>query len=112
MSYWFLDSDEFEKEWEVLKAPAVEEGFQLNFANKQAAVDELKKLFGMKVVSIEESGVMIVMKLAGKYLGIRRTLFRLTIAFDTKTGCLLDMKAKSELEGLVQELTSPMRDDD
>ena len=31
------------------------------------------------------------MKLAGKYLGVHKTLFLLTIAFDTKTGCLLNI---------------------
>ena len=52
------------------------------------------------------------MKLAGKYMGIHRALFILTVAFDTKTGCLLNMEAKADLDKLVRELTSPMRDDD
>lgn len=52
MSHWYLDGDEFDKEWETFKAETKESGFQLNFANKQAAVEELKKLFGMRVVSV------------------------------------------------------------
>ena len=66
----------------------------------------------MRVVSVEESGIKIIMKLAGKYMGIHRALFILTVAFDTKTGCLLNMEAKADLDKLVRELTSPMRDDD
>lgn len=112
MSHWYLDGDEFDKEWETFKAETKESGFQLNFANKQAAVEELKKLFGMRVVSVQESGIKIRMKLSGKYLGVYRTMFILTIAFDTKTGCLLNMQAKSEIEKLIKELTGPMCDDD
>ena len=66
----------------------------------------------MSVVSYEESGIKIIMKMAGKYLGVHKVLFILTIAFDTKTGCLLNLEAKSEKQKLIKELTSPMCDDD
>ena len=36
-------------------------------------------------------------------MGIHRALFILTVAFDTKTGCLLNMEAKADLDKLVRE---------
>jgi hypothetical protein len=38
---------------------------------------------------------MVTISLAGKYLGIHSVLIVLILAYDTKMGCLLKIKAKS-----------------
>lgn len=95
MSHWFLDSEEFNKEWENLKESSEESTFKLNYASKQAAVEELRRKFGMRPISTEESGNRVTLNLAGKYLGVHKTLATLTVAFDTKLGCVFRMKTTS-----------------
>ena len=43
---------------------------------------------------------MLTISLAGKYLGKHDVMIVLMIAFDTKMGCLLKIKAKSDNEDL------------
>jgi hypothetical protein len=47
---------------------------------------------------------MLTISLAGKYLGKHDVLIVLMIAFDTKMGCLLKIKVKSDNEDLSSEL--------
>ena len=53
----------------------------------------------MKVVDVPTENVknnMVNVSLAGKYLGKHDVMIVLLIAFDTKMGCLLKIKAKSD----------------
>jgi hypothetical protein len=43
---------------------------------------------------------MITINLAGKFLGAREVLMILILAFDTKMGCLLKIRVKTEDEEL------------
>jgi len=47
---------------------------------------------------------MVNLSLAGKYLGKHDVLIVLMLAFDTKMGCLLKIKVKSDNEELSDEL--------
>jgi len=47
---------------------------------------------------------MVSLSLAGKYLGKHDVLIVLLLAYDTKMGCLLKIKAKSDNEELSDEL--------
>lgn len=56
----------------------------------------------MKVVDVpsESKSNMVNVSLAGKYLGKHDVLVVLLLAFDTKMGCLLKIKVKSDNEEL------------
>jgi hypothetical protein len=60
----------------------------------------------MKVVDVpgENKSNMVNVSLAGKYLGKHDVLVVLLLAFDTKMGCLLKIKVKSDNEELSDEL--------
>lgn len=47
---------------------------------------------------------MVNISLAGKYLGKHDVLIMLLLAYDTKMGCLLKIKVKSDNEELSDEL--------
>lgn len=47
---------------------------------------------------------MVSLSLAGKYLGKHDVLIVLLLAYDTKMGCLLKIKVKSDNEDLSDEL--------
>ena len=56
----------------------------------------------MKVIDVPDGDKtknnMVNVSLAGKYLGIHDVLVMLLIAYDTKMGCLLKIKVKSDNE--------------
>ena len=52
----------------------------------------------------ESKSNMVNVSLAGKYLGKHDVLVVLLLAFDTKMGCLLKIKVKSDNEELSDEL--------
>ncbi len=56
----------------------------------------------MKVVDLptEAKNNMVSLSLAGKYLGKHDVLVVLLLAYDTKMGCLLKIKVKSDNEEL------------
>lgn len=47
---------------------------------------------------------MVAINLAGSFLGRVHVLVVLMLAFDTKMGCLLKIKVKTENEDLTEEL--------
>ncbi len=47
---------------------------------------------------------MVAINLAGQYLGIHKVLISLLFAYDSKKGCLLKIKVKSEIEELTEAL--------
>lgn len=47
---------------------------------------------------------MVAVNLAGRFLGSKCVLIVLMLAFDTKLGCLLKIKIKSEDEELTEDL--------
>ena len=47
---------------------------------------------------------MVAVNLAGRFLGSKAVLMVLMLAFDTKLGCLLKIKVKSEDEELTDDL--------
>ena len=47
---------------------------------------------------------MVTVNLAGKFLGSKQILMILILAFDTKLGCLLKIRVKTEDEELTEEL--------
>ena len=47
---------------------------------------------------------MVLVNLAGKFLGADSVLMILSLAFDTKMGCLLKIRVKTEEEDLTTEL--------
>lgn len=47
---------------------------------------------------------MVTVNLAGKFLGSQEILMILILAFDTKMGCLLKIRVKTEDEDLTNEL--------
>ena len=55
---------------------------------------------------MEESskGNLVSINLSGKFLGSIKVLVVLMLAFDTKLGCLLKIKIKTEDEDLTNEL--------
>jgi hypothetical protein len=53
----------------------------------------------MKVIDVPAENIknnMVNVSLAGKYLGKHDVMIVLLIAYDTKMGCLLKIKAKSD----------------
>lgn len=51
---------------------------------------------------------MVAINLAGRFLGSVHVLIVLMLAFDTKLGCLLKIKVKSEDEELAGELLASL----
>ena len=49
---------------------------------------------------------MVTVYLAGKYLGNTEVMVVLMLAYDSKMGCLLKIKVKSQEEDLTDELIS------
>lgn len=47
---------------------------------------------------------MVTVHLAGRFLGAQAVLMVMMLAFDTKMGCLLKIKVKSEEEELTTDL--------
>jgi coatomer protein complex subunit gamma len=75
--------------------------FQLKYASTQAAEQELIKHFGLRKVETApgtSKGNMVAVNLSGRFLGSKAVLVVLMLAFDTKLGCLLKIKIKSEDE--------------
>lgn len=65
------------------------------------------KHFGIRVIENSDKNAKpntVTVWLAGKYLGIHETMLILVLAFDTKMGCLMKIKAKSTNEELTEEL--------
>jgi hypothetical protein len=58
--------------------------------------------FGLRKIDSPESSQanMITINLAGKFLGSQEVLMILILAFDTKMGCLLKIRVKTEDEEL------------
>lgn len=81
--------------------------FQLKYASTQAAEQELIRHFGLKKLQNLQAagkGNMVAVNLAGRFLGTKAVLIVLMLAFDTKLGCLLKIKVKSEDEDLTNDL--------
>lgn len=55
-----------------------------------------------------KNSTKINLYLAGKYLGLYRTLIKAVIGFDTKLGCVVKVSAKSEKEELAEELINAL----
>ena len=74
--------------------------FQLKYTSTEAAQQELIRHFGIKVIDAptDTKNNMVNISLAGKYLGKHDVLIVLLLAFDTKMGCLLKIKVKSDNE--------------
>lgn len=81
--------------------------FQLKYASTQAAEQELTRHFGLRKVENPEGSTkpnMVTVNLAGKFLGAKAVMMVLMLAFDTKMGCLLKIKVKTEEEELTTDL--------
>jgi len=73
--------------------------FALPYNSTAAAEQQLLKNFGLKKIeNIDENvkGNFVSVYLSGKFLGSIKVLIVLMLAFDTKQGCLLKMKIKTE----------------
>lgn len=51
MSQWAIEKAEFERLWEKMKDTRVGQTFQLSYASKQAAIQELSKKLGVTRIS-------------------------------------------------------------
>ena len=81
--------------------------FQLKYASTQAAEQALTKDFGLKKIENPEPSTnpnLVNVYLAGYFLGVTRVLVVLMLAFDTKMGCILKIKVKTEEEQLTNTL--------
>jgi coatomer subunit gamma len=111
MAPWQFEPNEFAKQWESMKGFEENGTFQLKYASTQAAEQELIKHFGLrKIENVEgaNKGNMVAVNLAGRFLGSSAVLVVLMLAFDTKLGCLLKIKIKSEEEELTGELINSL----
>ena len=107
MAPWLFEPSDFPAEWERMKGFEDNNTFQLSYKSTQHAEEELLRHFGMKKMeSIDDSsrGNMVSVNLAGRFLGSKGVLVVLMLAFDTKMGCLLKIKVKSQDEDLTGEL--------
>lgn len=85
--------------------------FQLKYASTQAAEQELIRHFGLKRIETAPGatkGNMVAVNLAGRFLDSKAILVVLMLAFDTKLGCLLKIKIKTEDEELTSELINSL----
>ena len=98
MSNWLIEKTEFENQWKNIKGEVAQGTYQLHYASKQAAIQELTKKFGITKIYEEEApnSNKVSLMLAGKYLGKYKTLMNLMVGFDTKLGCVVKVVAKSE----------------
>jgi hypothetical protein len=85
--------------------------FQLKYSSTEAAQQELIKHLGMKVIDVPETASastanknMVSVSLAGKYLGRHEILVVLLLAYDTKMGCILKIKAKCSNSEVSEEV--------
>ena len=86
-----IEKAEFEAHWNNIKTEKAQGTFQLNYASKQAAIQELLKKYGITKIHEEEvaNSNKVTLQLAGKYLGNFKTLMNLMVGFDTKLGCVV-----------------------
>lgn len=111
MAQWVFESSEFSSQWEKMKGFEVNGTFQLKYASTQAAEQELIRHFGLRRVEAAQNaskGNMVAINLAGKFLGAKAVLVVLMLAFDTKMGCLLKIKIKTEDEELTSDLLNSL----
>lgn len=110
MSHWNIEKAEFDKIWQKTKGEKVTGTFKLNYASKQAAIQELMKKYGITKIYEEEvqNSNKVTLQLAGKYLGNFKTLMTLVVGFDTKLGCVVKITVLSEKEDLGQELVDAL----
>ena len=96
--------------WTKSKGEKSQGTFQLNYASKQAAIQELMKKYGMTKIYEEEvpNSNKVTLQLAGKYLGNFKTLMTLILGFDTKLGCVVKVMVLAEKEDLGQELVDAL----
>lgn len=102
-----FDPNLFSKNWEQMKGFEEARTFQLKYTSTQAAEQELIRHFGLKKIENpegESKANMVAVNLAGRFLGAKSILMVLMLAFDTKMGCLLKIKVKSEDEELTSDL--------
>lgn len=107
MAQWVFEPSDFARTWEKMKGFEQNGTFQLKYASTQAAEQELIRHFGLKKLESTENvgkGNMVAVNLAGRFLGATHVLVVLMLAFDTKMGCLLKIKVKTEDEELTDEL--------
>jgi len=92
--------------WEKIKGKEEKRTYQLKYSSTQAAEQELLRHFGLKKIDSPESSQanIVTVNLAGKFLGAQEVLMILILAFDTKMGCLLKIRVKTEDEELTNEL--------
>ena len=101
MSPLHLPKGSFQESWDKFGAKEQTIGFGLPYPNTQAAIKELTKHFGMAVVDSgsEDAGKKVnaqVLQLSGCYLRRSKILLQCTVGFNTQSGCLLQLKIKSE----------------
>lgn len=102
-----FEPSQFGQEWEKMKGHEESRTFQLKYASTQAAEQELIRHFGLRKVENPEGSSkanMVTVHLAGRFLGAQAVLMVMMLAFDTKMGCLLKIKVKSEEEELTTDL--------
>lgn len=104
-SQWPIEASDFEAQWSKIESKTEKQAFKLSFGSKQAAIQELTKKYGMTCVSNEEiQNSKSSINLAGKFLATYKVLMNVVVGFDTSLGCIAQVKAISEKEGLASEL--------